>query len=787
MSGGLGRPGARLTPRSARLDRRLALGAGPGLWRALRASLLLAALLVALGHATGLAPLRFVTTLDLAIADARLRAFMPRTLDARVVVVDIDEKSLAEIGRWPWSRDHLAALADELFARQHAAVVGFDVVFAEPDTSSGLPTLERLAAGSAPIAQALAPLRAELDFDARFAHAIADRNAVLGFYLTSARDGRRSGVLPAPVFDAALLQGRPIAFTHWDGYAANLPLFAKAAPAAGFFNNVSDPDGLVRAVPLIAEHDGRHYEPIALAMYRVYTGGPLVLPVFATERWLARDYDALQSVLLEQTTRQGAQRQAIPVDARVQARVPFRGPGGPHGGSFEYVSATDLLHQRVAPDHLKGKLVLVGSSAPGVYDQRATPVAEVFPGVEVHASLLSGLLDGHLPAQPDWVSAFEVLQLLLIAGLLAWALPRLRAVRGAQLALGLGAVLVAADLWAYRAHGLLLPLASALLLAAAIYIGTTVWGYVVEGRSRRSLARLFGSYVPPELVEEMARDPARYDMRAENRELTVMFCDMRDFTRAAETLPPEQVRGLVNSFFSAMTAAIRAQRGTLDKYIGDAIMAFWGAPLADPAHAAHATRAALAMTQRLAALNAERRAHGQPEIGLGIGLNTGTVCVGDMGSSMRRSYTVMGDAVNVAARVEGLTRHYGVAILAGEATRRAAGDGVPGDAPGGWRWVEVDRVRVKGKSACVTLFTPLAAAPEQPLQVNEETRLWQLALAAYRLQHWEDAQAHLQALLTRFADSALAGLYRQLGERTAHYRAAPPPTGWDGAHTFDSK
>jgi adenylate cyclase len=775
------------TPRSARLDRRLALGAGAGPGRALRALLLLAVLLVALGHATGLAPLRFVTELDLAIADARLRAFMPRTADARIVVVDIDEKSLAEIGRWPWGRDRLAALTDELFARQHAAVVGFDVVFAEPDISSGLPTLERLAAASPPIAQALAPLRAELDFDARFARALADRNTVLGFYLTSARDGRRSGVLPAPAFDAALLQGRPIAFTHWDGYAANLAPFAKAAPTAGFFNYVPDPDGLVRAVPLLAELDGRHYEALALAMYRLYTGGPALRPGFATEHGLARDYDALQSVLLEQATPQGTQRQAIPVDARVQARVPFRGPGGPHGGSFEYVSASDLLHQRIAPDHLKDKLVLVGSSAPGGYDQRATPVGEVYPGVEVHASLLSGLLDGRLPAQPDWASAFEVLQLLLVAGLLAWALPRLRAVRGAQLALGLVAVLVAANLWAYRAEGLLLPLASALLLAAALYVGTTVWGYVVEGRSRRSLARLFGSYVPPELVEEMARDPARYDMRAENRELTMMFCDMRDFTRVAERLSPEDVRGLVNAFFSTMTAAIRAQRGTLDKYIGDAIMAFWGAPLADPAHAAHATRAALAMTQRLAALNAERRARGQGEIGMGIGLNTGTVCVGDMGSSMRRSYTVMGDAVNVAARIEALTRHYGVAILAGEATRQAAGDAIPGDAAPGWRWVEVDRVRVKGKSGSVTLFTPVAAPPETTPRMQDEARLWQLALAAYRLQHWDDAQAHLQALLSGFADSALAGLYRRLDERTAHHRVTPPPAGWDGAHSFDNK
>ena len=747
-----------------------------GLWRGLRAALLLAALLAALAHASGLWPLRFITQLDLAIGDARLRALMPRTLDPRIVIVDIDEKSLAEVGRWPWGRDRLAAVTDELFMRQRAAVVGFDAVFAEPDTSSGLAMLERLAARAPALAAQLAPLRPELDFDARFARALAGRAVVLGYYLTNARDGRRTGVLPAPVFDAALLQGRPIAFTRWDGFASNLPLLAQAAASAGYFNNVPDPDGLVRSVPLISEFEHRYYEALPLAMLRVYTGAPAVLPGFPSERLLPRDYDALQSVLLKQ----GTDLLAIPVDAHVHVRVPYRGPGGPRGGSFEYVSAGDVLNGRVAAGHLQGKLVLVGSSAPGVYDQRATPVAEVYPGVEVHASLLSGLLDGRLPVQPDWAGGFEVMQLLLIAAALAWALPRLGAVRGAQCALLVGAVLVGINAWAAHVHALLLPLASSLLLAASIYLGITIWGYIVEGRRRRSLARLFGSYVPPELVAEMARDPASYSMRAENRVLTVMFCDMRNFTRVSELLAPEDLRALINGFFSSMTSAIRAQRGTLDKYIGDAIMAFWGAPLHDPAHAANAVRAALAMTQRLHALNADLRARQLPEIGVGIGLNSGLVCVGDMGSSMRRSYTAMGDAVNLASRIEGLTRHYGVDVLVGESTRAEVNDD-------GWHWVEVDRVRVKGKQQSVTLFTPVPGASARDPSFDEEMRLWRLALASYRLQHWTDAQALLQSLQTTHAGSSLTGLYQQFLARTIHYGSTPPAPDWDGAHTFDNK
>jgi len=747
-----------------------------GLWRALRVLLLIAALLAALAHASGRWPLRLVTTFDLAIGDARLRALMPRTIDSRIAIVDIDEKSLTEIGHWPWGRDRLARLTDELFDRQHAAVVGFDVVFAEPDSSSGLASLETLATRLPALAPQVEALRPELDFDARFARALAGHNVVLGYYLTNFRDARQAGRLPAPVFEVAALKGRSIAFTRWDGYGSNIEALARAAPIAGYFNNVADPDGLVRSVPLISEFEGRHYEPLSLAMFRVYTGGPAVVPGLPTETWLPGSYSGLQNVLL----RQGKDEIAIPVDALVQVRVPYRGAGGPRGGSFEYVSASDLLLGRVAADHLKGKLLLVGSSAPGNYDQRATPVDDVYPGVEVHANLLSGLLDGRVPVQPDWASAFEMLQLLAAAGALIFFLPRLKAVRAAQFALLVGVLLVGINLWAFRMHGLLLPLASSMLLAATIYFGITIWGYIVEGRSRRSLARLFGTYVPPELVEEMARDPARYDMRAENRELTVMFCDMRNFTRVSESLSPEDLRALINGFFSSMTLVIRDQRGTLDKYIGDAIMAFWGAPIDDDQHAAHAVRAALAMTQRLKQLNADLRARKVPEIGVGIGLNTGVVCVGDMGSSMRRSYTVMGDAVNLSSRIEGLTRHYGLDVLVGEATRHSAGEG-------DWHWVEVDRVRVKGKQQAVTLFTPLGGVAPDLRRFEEEMRLWQLALTSYRAQHWDMAQTTLHGLRSAFGDSPLAGLYRQLLDRTTDYCRAPPAPDWDGAHTFDNK
>lgn len=739
---------------------------GPRRSRLLRAGLIGAALLVALAHASGIWPLRLVERLQLALDDTRLRATLPGTRDDRITIVDIDERSLAEIGRWPWGRDRLAALADELFVRQKVAVAGFDMVFSEPDPGEGLVLLERLAARDPALQPTLQALHGELDHDARLARALQGRPAVLGFYLSGSPG--RTGVLPDPPFAAASVRLSGFGATSWPGHAANIPTLAAVVPQAGFFNALPDADGQVRSMPLVAEVEGRAVETLALAMLRRQIGGPPLEVVPGGDRAAA----AIAVV-------QGADRLVVPVDRRLAVRVPYRGPPGPGGGSFAYVSAADLIRGRVPAARLEGRFVLIGSTAPGVYDLRSTPVAEVTPGVEVHANLLSGLLDGRTVVEPDWARGYEVVQLVGLAALLVLLLPRVAPAVAIGATLGVAAVLIGIDTWLYRAHHLALPIASALLLTAAVFTIVTSWGYVVEGRRRRTLARLFGSYVPPELVAQMARDPQPHDMRAENRVLSVMFCDMRDFTRISESLPPQELRLLINRFFSVMTQAIREHRGTLDKYIGDAIMAFWGAPLHDEAHAGHAVAAALAMVERLAPLNAELVARGLPPIGLGIGINTGLVCVGDMGSQVRRSYTVMGDAVNLASRIEALTRRYGVDIVVGESTRQAAGDGIA--------WLEIDRVRVKGKAEAVTLFTPVAPATAARARFPDEVRLWQLALTSWRGQDGPQARRVVDALITQFDDSPYRDLYRQLGERVAQAERQPMPAGWDGTTSFDSK
>lgn len=732
-------------------------------------------LLVVLLHAAGILRIGFIQRVDDIIYDARLRATMPRTLDRQIVIVDIDEKSLAEVGRWPWARNRLASLMDELFERQRIALLGFDVVFAEPDESSGLKRLKQLAEGElkgeTSFAGKLAQLEAGLDYDALFAKSLKGRPVVMGYYFTSDRDGRTSGQLPAPVMTRETIGGRLISFTTWSGYGSNLPVLAQAAPTAGFFNSITESDGVVRSVPMVGEHQGRYYESLSLAMFRALLGQPSVSPGFPQDVPFVKSYQGLESILLTQ----GGRSLAIPVDARVSTLVPFRGNGGPSGGSFEYISAADLLAQRVPAKTLEGKVVLLGTTAPGLLDLRVTPVGETYPGVEAHANVLSGLINGNLPVRPDYAAGYEVLLLAVVGVALAFLLPHLSASIAVAVSLGALLAMLGLNLLLYIGAGLVLPLASVILLVITAFALNMSYGYFVESRSKRQLASLFGTYVPPELVDEMVKDPSSYSMQAVNKELSVMFCDIRGFTTFSERMSPIELQQLLNQLFTRFTEIIRSNRGTIDKYMGDCIMAFWGAPVDSANHAQLAVRSAMEMAQSVAEINAEFEAKGWPAIGVGIGVNTGMMCVGDMGSKIRQAYTVLGDSVNLGSRIEGLSRTYGVDIVVSDTTRKAVPDVV---------WLELDRVRVKGKSEAVAIFTPLATVDAATKDQSSEVKLWSAFLKLYRSQEWDQADVQLLNLQRAHGEKPLYALF---AERVRVLREAPLDLGWDGAFTFDSK
>ncbi len=740
-------------------------------WRRMAVTML--PLAFALLHVVGILHLPVLDRLESIVYDTRLLATMPRTMDERIVIVDIDEQSLERVGQWPWGRDKMARLATELLDRQQVAVLGFDVVFAEPDTSSGLAGLQRLAdgplRGQPGFSEQITRLAPSLDYDALFAQALRGRPVVLGYYFTSDRDGRSRGSLPEPALPVERLQGRPLASTSWFGYGGNMDLFAAAAASAGFFNSATDPDGIVRALPLLAEYQGRYYESLALAMLRTALGMPDLYPRYARSEG---DHDVLEGLIL----RTGGRSLTLPVDGRLTALVPYRGLGDVTGGSFRYISASDVLEGRLAAGSLKDRMVLVGSTAPGLVDLRATPVARNYPGVETHANVLSAFLDGTNIVQPEYARGFDVLQLLFSGLLLALLLPVLTAGWAVLLSAALVACLVGSNLWLYQGHGLVMPLATALVMALSAFTLNMVYGYFVESRSKRELATLFGTYVPPELVDEMVKEPERYSMDAANRELTVMFCDMRGFTALSERMEPLQLQALLNGVFSRLTHILRSRRGTIDKYMGDCVMAFWGAPVATPDHAHLAVMAALDMVRAVAQLNEEHRSEGLPEIGVGIGLNTGPMCVGDMGSDIRRSYTVIGDAVNLGSRLEGLSKTYGVTVVVSDTTRAMAP---------GFTWQELDRVRVKGKAQAVTIYTPVGTLAEPlPLEREQQLALWHEFLATYRAQEWDACALLLQNLQALQPASILYALY---AGRMEALRVLPFQPDWDGATQFDTK
>lgn len=742
-------------------------------WRRIAVTLL--PLMFALLHASGVLRIGVLQRLDDIIYDARLRATMPQTLDERIVIVDIDEKSLAEVGRWPWGRNKVANLVEELLDRQKIALLGFDLVFAEADESSGLKRLKQLAQNELRdqpgFVERLNQIQGSLDYDAVLARSIENRPVVLGYYFTSDRDGRVSGVLPSPVMDADSLDGRPIKFTSWNGYGANIATLARAAPLGGFFNSITEGDGVVRSIPLLAEYQGQYYESLSLAMFRALVGLPKVAPGFPKDKLLGRNYYGLESILLKE----GGKSLAIPVDDRIATLVPFRGKGGAKGGSFRYVSATDVLAKRLEPEALKGKIVLLGTTAPGLLDLRVTPVGETYPGVETHANVISGFLDGNVFVKPDYAVGYEVVILLLSGLTLAFALPMLSAPKAVAASFAVIAALVGLNFWIYLSAGLVLPLASALVMAVTAFALNMSYGYFVESKSKRELAYLFGTYVPPELVDEMVKDPDSYSMSATTKELTVMFCDMRGFTQMAETMEPTQLQALLNSVFSRLTDQIRRNRGTIDKYMGDCVMAFWGAPVDTPDHASLAVKTAIEMAEAMRILNDEHRAKGLPEIAIGIGLNTGTMCVGDMGSDIRRSYTVIGDSVNLGSRLEGLSKIYGVDIVVSESTRKLAHD---------FAWQELDKVRVKGKDQAVAIFWPLASSAHMSADKTAELGLWRLALKAYRAQDWDQCSAQLLNLQRLNAKKYLYQLY---AERVGLMKLLPFDPEWDGATNFQTK
>ena len=723
-----------------------------------------------LAHAMHVIDIGLIKRLELISYDARVRLTMPGGKDPRIVIVDLDEKSLAEVGRWPWGRDRLAHLVEVLFERQKIAVLGFDVLFAEPDASSGLDKLRALERGALrqfPAFKAeLDKIAPSLDHDALFAAAIAKHPVVLSvnFNFDPAKAGeiRSASALPAPALPGVALAGHSnIGVMTGFKYTGNLQQLQSRAAAGGHFNSEPDVDGVIRSTPMLVKFGADYYEALSLAMVRLLKGSPPLIPRLPSEPD-ASGYDAIESLRVGKIE--------IPVGEEVTALIPFRGPQH----SFNYVSATDVLHERLPADALRGAIVLVGTTAAGLFDLRSTPVATVYPGVEMHANLIAGMLDGTFKQSPPYAVAIEVLLLLLIGLVLSFALPRLDPLLSSVLVISTLVLVLALNLYAWS-QNTVWPLAAPLLLVVFIFGINMTYGFFVERRAKKLITGLFGQYVPPDLVNEMSQDPAHFNMEGDSRELTVLFSDVRNFTSISESLDPKSLSLLMNEYLTPMTRAIHKHRGTIDKYMGDAIMAFWGAPLADKKQVDNALATAMEMVSLLRKLGPEFRAKGWPELRIGVGLNTGMMSVGNMGSEFRRAYTVMGDAVNLGSRLEALTKNYGVDILVGEAVTQGATNML---------FRQLDRVRVKGKDEPVSIYEPMGRLNRVDQTLIDEVAQFHEVLFHYLARQWEPALAVLAALEAKRPDTKLYALYRQ---RIECYIAEPPDPSWDGVFTYETK
>ena len=717
-------------------------------------------------HSSHFMNIGLVESFEEELYDLRLRATMPQDIYDKVVIIDIDEKSLQEEGRWPWGRERVGELVKKLTDRYNVKVVGIDVVFAEPESQYSKKIIERLsrneAVQSKEMKALLTKLQPLLDGDQAFANKMKGRDVVLGYYFkqeSHTEEGIQAGKLPPAACDLAQVAGQGIKLKQASGYGANLPLLQDAAAGGGHFIPNVDADGIIRSIPMLMEYQGKCYESLSMAVLRRIQNAPQVTVEHGSDPW-------------SKFNLQVGEKQ-IPVAADASAWIPYRG----HMGSFPYISAVDVLKDRVDLRKLEGTVALLGTSAAGLLDLRATPVGSPYAGVEVHANMIAGMLEGEVKKSPTAIAGMETWLLLVLGLIVAVLLGRAAPMQVMWISLVTSVLVIIANLMLWIGPSVVMPLASALLMIGVLFVLNMSYGFLAEERNKRLYKENFGQYVSPEVIEEMMTNPKSMDsMEGTSRNMTVLFSDIRNFTSISEGMEPKQLMRMMNEYLTPMTRLIidkNKYQGTIDKYIGDAIMAFWGAPLFDPQHAQHGVLAALEMQQLAAELTMQFKAHGWAEIHIGVGLNTGSMAVGNMGSSFRRAYTVLGDPVNLAARLEGLTKEYGVGILVSETTK---------DATTGIVYRELDRVRVKGKGLAVSIYEPVGIAAEVNAEQQSLIDKFEQVLKHYRVQQWDEAEAILYSMPKK--DEVLVKLYMK---RIAEKRANPPGKDWDGVTSFTTK
>lgn len=700
--------------------------------------------------------------LDYLLFDMRLNSSLAIKKDQSlkpeqpIIILDIDEKSLAEQGRWPWSRQVLAELLQSLQHYQ-VSIVAFDVVFPEPERNL-LTTLNKHLAQHDVGWQAPLQWQKYVDGDFQFAQEIAKVDTVLGFFFQSEANVK-VGQLPKPVYQLQPKELQKLVVLNKPGFAANLPQLQQQAVSAGFVSTISDSDGSIRRSPLLIRHEDGLYPSLGLATAM----GFLLLDEVAIETSQLNQVEVMSSVKLDSLT--------IATDASGRVIVPYIGPRN----SYPYYSLTDVLKRRVPTEVLEGAIVLVGTSAIGLSDLRPTPMGTQYPGVEVHANIINALLKGDFPYRPDWHSGATLAVMILLAALLSLWLPGLGPISSIVISSTSILLVVISNFYLWHGYGLDLPVAAVILLVLSLTLFNMAYGFIRENQNKKVIKGMFTQYVPPAHIDRMLSDPDAYNFSGESKELTVLFSDIRSFTSISENLSASELKSLLNEYFTPITKVIFDNDGTIDKYVGDMVMAFWGAPIDDEQHATRAVKAALEMLEKTEQLSQAFVKKGWPEIKIGVGLNTGLMNVGDMGSSYRRAYTVLGDAVNLGSRLESITKFYGVPLLIGEKTCEQVQ---------GYCCRFIDCIQVKGKDEPIKVFQPVCLQQDASDELLAEIQLFDDFYQCYLQQDWQRSVQLLNSLIESYKDTKLYKVYLS---RIEELKLADYQKNWDGVYRHTEK
>jgi len=716
----------------------------------------------------------FTELIELKLYDLKFRYRGPRPGGQKLAIVAIDDDSVKSVGRWPWPREVFADFLKRLKEAQ-PRVISLDIIFAEKADSAVADSIDQLSRklsqqglGSEQVLRLLQEEKKAADLDRRLAEEISQGPpTVLGFYFKKVGAKVMSPEPPQALEPTVIQvstynmvrrlgqQGKQLPIIGAEGVEVNLPMISAAAAGGGYFNMIPDQDGTVRWYPLAIAYGPYVFAPLSLVTLQHYLDNkPLMI---------ALSHFGVKEVRLG--------REIIPVDRYGRFFINYLGSAG----SFPTYSAKEVLEGKIPAGALKDKIVLVGATAVGIYDMRVTPFSGVYPGIEIQATIIDNILNRQFLKPSPYAPLPELLIILGLGVFLGLVLPRLSAAWAFVVAFYLLGGYIISNYLIFRYLGINFDLFYPMLAVILLSTGIIAQSFLAEEKARASLKKAFQSYVAPSVVEEIIKHPDQLRLGGERRELTIFFCDIRDFTALSEALDPEELVNVLHGFLNPMSKIVVKHGGTLDKFMGDAIMALFGAPLPYPDHASRACKTALEMQTTLKSLGQEWESQGRPFLRMGVGINTGLVSVGNMGSDTLFDYTAIGDNVNLAARLEGLNKFYGTEIIISNATGQALDQE--------FILRELDLVRVRGKKKPVAIYELLGLAPADS-DLAEFLHLFHQGLKLFRERQWDESITLLKKARWLRPQDHHCQRYVTLAQQ---YQVDPPGPDWEGVASMEKK